>query len=423
MEQLKKINFKQPKYILPAILYFPLLFTGYFVIDMFHTEKAEIADPTMQSTEYLNPNLPQAKVKDGLDGKYESMLKSYGKIDDFSAIENIDSEEDSQLEKYESKYTDGDLESMDSTAIAAQLKAEEMKRQLELSAERGNSMQDNDMPLALSEKERLIQELQREKEMRQGLEQALAQAREAGLNATEKASQTGDITVNGTISYNEKAVNQLTDNEETQEVVKRSRQTSDFFNSLSENEPQSNLIKAIIDEDIKAVDGSRVRLRLLDDIEIGSIVMPKGSYIYAIMSGFGSQRVKGSVKSLLYNDELIKVSLSIYDTDGLEGLYVPSSSFRETSKEVASSAMSGNISMNPSLLSYRPEKLDLLYRILCNHHPEKLLFATDTPWTESEKELDILRKAPLPKEILRKILSENALSLLSSCQYHIEVTP
>ena len=103
MEQLKKINFKQPKYILPAILYFPLLFTGYFVIDMFHTEKAEIADPTMQSTEYLNPNLPQAKVKDGLDGKYESMLKSYGKIDDFSAIENIDSEEDSQLEKYESK--------------------------------------------------------------------------------------------------------------------------------------------------------------------------------------------------------------------------------------------------------------------------------------------------------------------------------
>ena len=345
MEQLKKINFKQPKYILPAILYFPLLFTGYFVIDMFHTEKAEIADPTMQSTEYLNPNLPQAKVKDGLDGKYESMLKSYGKIDDFSAIENIDNEEDSQLEKYESKYTDGDLESMDSTAIAAQLKAEEMKRQLELSAERGNNMQDNDMPLALSEKERLIQELQREKEMRQGLEQALAQAREAGLNATEKASQTGDVTVNGTISYNEKAVNQPTDNAETQEVVKRSRQTSDFFNTLSENEPQSNLIKAIIDEDIKAVDGSRVRLRLLDDIEIGSIVMPKGSYIYAIMSGFGSQRVKGSVKSLLYNDELIKVSLSIYDTDGLEGLYVPSSQFRETSKDVASGAMSGSMNM------------------------------------------------------------------------------
>lgn len=346
MEQLKKINFKQPKYMLPAILYFPILFTGYFVIDMFYTEKAEIADSTMQSTEYLNPNLPQAKVKDELDGKYESMLKSYGKIDDFSAIENIDGEEENQLEEYESKYSDSDLETMDSTAIAAQKRAEEMQRQLQLSAERGNSMQDGEMPLALSETERLIQELQREKEMREGLERALAQAREAGQNATETASQAGEVTVNGTITYNENAVNTPSDNDETQEVVKKNRQTSDFFNTLSENEPQSNLIKAIIDEDIKAVDGSRVRLRLLDDIEIGSVVMPKGSYIYAIMSGFGSQRVKGSVKSLLYKDELIKVSLSIYDTDGLEGLYVPSSSFRETSKEVASSAMSGNISMN-----------------------------------------------------------------------------
>ena len=346
MEQLKKINFKQPKYMLPAILYFPILFTGYFVIDMFYTEKAEIEDPTMQSTEYLNPNLPQAKVKDELDGKYESMLKSYGKIDDFSAIENIDSEEEEQLEEYESQYTETDLESLDSTALAAQLRAEEMQRQLQLSAERGNSMQDGEMPLALSETERLIQELQREKEMREGLERALAQAREAGQNATETASQAGEVTVNGTITYNENAINTPSDNDETQEVVKRTRQTSDFFNTLSENEPQSNLIKAIIDEDIKAVDGSRVRLRLLDDIEIGSVVMPKGSYIYAIMSGFGSQRVKGSVKRLLYKDELIKVSLSIYDTDGLEGLYVPSSSFRETSKEVASSAMSGNISMN-----------------------------------------------------------------------------
>ena len=41
-----------------------------------------------------------------------------------------------------------------------------------------------------------------------------------------------------------------------------------------------------------------------------------------------------------------KVSLSLYDTDGLEGLYVPESQFRETSKDVASSAMSGNLSMN-----------------------------------------------------------------------------
>ena len=57
------------------------------------------------------------------------------------------------------------------------------------------------------------------------------------------------------------------------------------------------------------------------------------------MSGFGSQRVKGNVKSILINDNIIKVNLSLYDTDGMEGLYVPSSNFRETTKDVASGAM------------------------------------------------------------------------------------
>ena len=75
-------------------------------------------------------------------------------------------------------------------------------------------------------------------------------------------------------------------------------------------------------------------------------VVPKGSYLYATMSGFGNQRVKGSVKSILVDDELVKVSLSLYDTDGLEGLYVPGSAFRETAQDVASNAMNSTMSIN-----------------------------------------------------------------------------
>ena len=40
MELTKRINFRQPKYMIPALVYFPLIFTGYFVIDMFGTKKA-----------------------------------------------------------------------------------------------------------------------------------------------------------------------------------------------------------------------------------------------------------------------------------------------------------------------------------------------------------------------------------------------
>src|SRR5574344_1106679 len=58
--------------------------------------------------------------------------------------------------------------------------------------------------------------------------------------------------------------------------------------------------------------------------------------------------LKGSINSILVDDELIKVSLSLYDTDGLEGLYVPGSQFRETTKDVASGAMQSNMNIDQS---------------------------------------------------------------------------
>lgn len=69
------------------------------------------------------------------------------------------------------------------------------------------------------------------------------------------------------------------------------------------------------------------------------------------MSGFGKQRVQGKVESIFYDEDIIKVSLSIYDTDGMQGLYVPLSSFRETTKDVASSAMQGGSMLDNSTTS------------------------------------------------------------------------
>ena len=68
------------------------------------------------------------------------------------------------------------------------------------------------------------------------------------------------------------------------------------------------LIKAIIDEDVKATDGSRGAAETVGRYEIGETRGEERSYLYA-MSGFGSQRVKGSINSILVDDELIKVSL------------------------------------------------------------------------------------------------------------------
>lgn len=331
MKLTDKINFKQPKYMLPLIIYLPLLGTAYFVFDMFDTELAEKKDANMQTTEYLNPNLPQAQIKsDGIGGKYENMLNSYGKIEDHSAVNNIEIEDNNEKEEFQSKYSDEELRKLD---------AEAAERTAEMERQKGMQKTDTDK----TESEALAE-----------LNKALAQARlkaqqETGLTDTgQQADETNPANrnISGSVNINDKSRNAISEEAEATEVVKKVKVSSDYFNTLAENEKEANLIKAIIDEDVKATDGTRIRLRLLDDVEIGELVVPKGSYLYATMSGFGSLRVKGNIKSMLIDDELVKINLSIYDTDGMEGLYVPSSSFRETTKDVASSAASGNMEMN-----------------------------------------------------------------------------
>ena len=172
-------------------------------------------------------------------------------------------------------------------------------------------------------------------------------AEEDTTQATTPPAETqGQEQAEGTIDEDSQAVKAPGENDKASEVVKKTKTSSDYFHTIDRSGQEPKLIQAIIDENIKAVDGSRVRLRLLDDVEIDGSTVKKGTYLYATVSGFSSGRVKGGINSILVDDELVKVSLSLYDTDGLEGLYVPESQFRETGKDVASSAMSGNLSMN-----------------------------------------------------------------------------
>ena len=328
MDIIKRINFRQPKYMLPAILYVPLLIASYFIFDLFHTEKAEIPDKTLQTTEFLNPELPDAQIRggDGIGSKYENMAKSWGKIQDYSAVDNIDRDEPADnKEEYESQYTQDDIallgEQEQEKALAAQA-ADAKKREQE----------------ALAELEKALAEARL-----RGQREVMPSEADSTLSATPPDTM---VQAKGTIDEESRSVKAPAEDDKANEVVKKVKTSSDYFNTLAKDAKEPKLIQAIIDEDIKAVDGSRVRLRLLDDIEINESVVKRGPYLYATVSGFSSGRVKGNISSILVDDELVKVSLSLYDTDGMEGLYVPNSQFRETSKDVASGAMSGNMSMN-----------------------------------------------------------------------------
>ena len=354
MKLSEKINFRQPKYMLPAILYLPILFLGFFVIRLFGTEKADIDKSNLETTEFFNDKLPDANIKgDGIGDKYTNMLNDFGKIKDESAVENIERGGEDIKEEYTSQYSDAELAAMDQGSRQAQESMERL-RQLQEQMRQQQAQDDN-----LSN-DRTGGNTSEEDETLESLRKALDEARQQSQrqasgtvsstdnrvsNETDTDHRSNDD-VKGQVTVNEKAVTEIAEEAEAEEVVKTQKETSDYFNTITTNEPEHKLIKAIVDEDVKAVDGSRVRLRLLDDIDIGERTIAKGTYLYCIMSGFSQQRVKGTVKSVLVNDELVKINLSIYDTDGMEGLYVPRSSFRETSQDVASGAMSQSMSLN-----------------------------------------------------------------------------
>lgn len=367
MDNPNKINFKQPKYILPAILYFPLLGLGYLFIDIFHTEIVEEENSELQTTEYLNADLPSANVKEGLGGKRENVEKTFGNIRDLSAMENIDNDLDSvkKKEDFSSNYTEKDLEEL---AKNAKSKADrdrylDMRNKLNQQAKDARDQAGADFVQDISDEERAKIDALRRNNRLEEVEQALGNVRKEAANKVAAAQQQAEGEINRLDSIQElreginasatakknTPVTSLNEEDEATSVVKKVREESDYFNTLSVNEKESSMIKAIVDEDIKAVDGSRVRLRLLDAIEINDVVLKKGSYLYCVMSGFGSQRVKGKVSSVLVDDHLEKVSLSIYDLDGLEGLYIPASTFRETTKDVGGQALQSNMNVTDGM--------------------------------------------------------------------------
>ncbi len=357
---MKKINLKQPKYIIPTIAYVGLLVLGWLFIDLFNVEIKDEEPKDLQTTEYLNSELPTANVAKDIGSKRKNVRDVFGDIVDRSAVQDFVEDADTTIKKkedFESKYTEEELKLLQEK----EAQAEEIKRlqdRLKKSAEKGESMSSDEFVLPMSEEERAKALEMRRKGMMAELDRDLNNARSKGAaNIGAVADAQDSIAVaaqaaaqaakDKAVKMEENAVRELSEDAENNIVVKKSKDDSDYFNTLSRNEKNSNLIKAIIDEEIKAVEGSRVRLRLLDDIEVNGTLLTKGSYLYATMSGFGQQRVKGKVESVLIGDEILKIGLSIYDTtDGLEGLYVPASSFRETAKEIGSSAMQSNMNMN-----------------------------------------------------------------------------
>jgi conjugative transposon TraM protein len=130
-------------------------------------------------------------------------------------------------------------------------------------------------------------------------------------------------------------------------VAKADDTHAESFNTIADDEKLDDpLIKAMIDKTTKAHEGTRLRFKLLDDVVVMGVKLKKGTYLYGTVTGFGQQRVMADITSILVKDKFLKIHLSVYDLDGMQGFYVPESAFRDMMKNAGSAAMQSNINFD-----------------------------------------------------------------------------
>lgn len=353
---IRKINFKQPKYIFPLVVFIPLCALVYFVMQTFGGGE-DAQQPV--ATDRINTELPQANAEEAGDKMYE-MSRRFGDEDAFTAVGAI-GEEQKKAEELEHGYSEDELNKLDAAEaerLRQQREMEELERSLAESRRHINSFAYGDNAssgnrsgngsrtgtstttegyTSQDDFARDLEEIQRRSYERQKpIESGLGIGRFDRDELTQK--QRADSIAKVRQAEKERNRPKL--------VIKSGDTNAEKFHTVTspDDVAEAKLIRAMIDQTTKAKEGTRLRFKLLDDITVSNTKLKKGTYLYGTVTGFGQQRVKATITSILVGDKFINVKLSVFDNDGMEGFYVPESSFREFVKDASSSAVQQNIS-------------------------------------------------------------------------------
>jgi len=113
------------------------------------------------------------------------------------------------------------------------------------------------------------------------------------------------------------------------------------FFSLNDDEAVDllgNAIHAVIPEIQTLVNGSTVKLRLSTEIHINGIVIPANVFIHGTAT-LSNERLMVHIASIRYKDNILPVSLSVYDLDGMAGIYIPGTITRDVAKQSTDQAI------------------------------------------------------------------------------------
>ncbi len=339
-----KIDFKQPKYILPIIMlpFLCLLFYGY------KSFSKDSSDEPVQGLSGIQSEIGKVSEhiqKKPLDSKLDASRETYKRANDgYTAIKGLELEveESSQIKTLYNEEEKRLLDSIDNALKSVGLYS-------------GKPDKGNSIPSVLPQPSRRQSFSKEDEELLNAINQLEGKKTQVPANRYEDPMDLfkAQMAVIDSISKaNDPAYQELQQKEkgsqpvakETENAVYRvqkSEGAATLFNTVT-REKKGKFIEAIIDQDIKSGTlGARLRIRLLDDILIGNAMVRRGTYLYALISGYEAQRVKLTISSVMINDRIFPIKLSIYDVDGMEGLYVPASAFREFSKELGGNTTGG----------------------------------------------------------------------------------
>ncbi|MDH5828858.1 conjugative transposon protein TraM [Sphingobacterium faecium] len=359
---LKKINFKQPKYILPAIAFPFVLLIGY-IGNNFSKSVAKTPKDELTKRETISTGLGDVNNVD-IKGKQDAYREFYDKrTDGRTMIGGFDTEQESlamyddNLTFDEKRYIDSLNYAKDRERLMGMGKKAQKEQEYYSQQERQRDMErqrreDEEYERSM----KMIEMLSGNKNQNQRNNTAIQEDRkpEPSFKDEQLSLMREQMMMMDSL---EKANNpELRAQAEAQHLLKKNQEELEFFlnstlkvSKASKNanfnsiykQKESSFIKAVIDENVKGYLGSRIRIRLLEDIYVGNIKIEKGTVLYALISGFSLQRVNLNIVSIMYQNEILPINLNIYDVDGMEGLYVPQSVFREMSRTMAQNTVQG----------------------------------------------------------------------------------
>jgi len=127
-----------------------------------------------------------------------------------------------------------------------------------------------------------------------------------------------------------------------------------FLNDLNGDQDSfgqpSNAIRAVIHDTQEVVAGSTVKLRLIDDATVDGTTIREGQFVFGTCQ-INDERLTISINSIRQENSLFDVKLSVYDLDGMEGIFIPGAITRDAAKQSSDQAIQSMqfMTLDPSI--------------------------------------------------------------------------